>query len=79
MNSNLKKLVIESGNERAMVCTRHLRQNANQKLVDDAVDKREEDRIMGMIFGEDGISMLTIRYALLKSVRTLMSIAAVCR
>ena len=37
------------------LCTRPLRQNANQKLVDDAVHKREKDRIMGMIFGEDGI------------------------
>ena len=69
VDTNLKKLVIGSDDERAMVkaittafpeathilCTRHLRQNANQKLVDDAIDKREKDKIMGMLFGEEGI------------------------
>ena len=37
------------------LCTRHFWQNANKKLVDDAIDKREMDKIMGMLFGEDGI------------------------
>ena len=34
---------------------RHLRQNANQKLVDYAIEKREKDKIMGMLSGEEGI------------------------
>ena len=69
VDTNLSKLVIGSDDERAMVkaittafpeathtlCTRHLRQNANQKLVDDAVDKKEKDKIMDMVFGEYGI------------------------
>ena len=37
------------------LCTCHLQQNANQKLVDYAIDKREKDKIMGMLFGEEGI------------------------
>lgn len=69
MDSNLKKLVNGSNDKRSMVkaittafyeatltlCTRHICQNANQKLVNDAIDKREKDRIRGMISGEDGI------------------------
>ena len=66
VDTNLKKLVIGSDDERAMVkaittafpdtlCTCHLRQKANQKLVDYAIDKREKDKIMGMLFGEEGI------------------------
>ena len=36
------------------LCTRHLRQNANHKLQDDAVDKKERNKLLDMIFGTDG-------------------------
>ena len=63
------KLVIGSDDERALVnaikaafpqsqhilCTRHLRQNASQKLTDDAVDKYEKATILDKIFGDDGL------------------------
>ena len=68
-DADLKKLVIGSDDERAMVkaitmafpeathtlCTRHLRKNANQKLQGDAVDRKEKDKLIGMIFGDEGI------------------------
>ena len=38
-----------------ILCTRHLRQNANQKLTDDAVDKYDKAMILDKIFGEDGL------------------------
>ena len=37
------------------LCMRHLWQNANQKLQDDAVDKKERNKLLDMIFGTDGI------------------------
>lgn len=62
-------LVIGTDDERALVnaiktafpqshhilCTRHLRQNANQKLTDDAVDKYDKGKILDKIFGDDGL------------------------
>ena len=38
-----------------ILCTRHLRQNANQKLTDDAVDKYDKKNILDKIFGDDGL------------------------
>ena len=38
-----------------ILCTRHLRQNANQKLTDDALDKYDKVMILDKIFGEDGL------------------------
>lgn len=38
-----------------ILCTRHLRQNANQKLTDDAVDKYDKGKILDKIFGDDGL------------------------
>ena len=63
------KLVIGTDDERALVnaikaafpqsqhilCTRHLRQNASQKLTDDAVDKYDKGKILDKIFGDDGL------------------------
>ena len=37
------------------LCSCHLRQIAIPKLVDAAIDKREKDKIMVMLFGEEGI------------------------
>ncbi|XP_053376475.1 uncharacterized protein LOC128547528 [Mercenaria mercenaria] len=68
-SSPLDKLVIGSDDERALVkavttafpeathvlCTRHLRQNAKQKLTDDAVTLRDRTEILEMIFGDGGI------------------------
>ena len=69
VDTDLKKLVIGSDEETAMVkaittafpeathtlCTRHLRQNANQKLQDDAVNKKQRNKVRDMIFGTDGV------------------------
>ena len=66
---DMNKLVVGSDDERAMVkaittafpeathtlCTRHLLQNASQKLQDDAVDKREKNKMLDMIFVTEGI------------------------
>ena len=63
------KLVIGTDDERALVnaitssfsdanhvlCTRHMRQNVNQKLTDAAVDKSDRQMLLNKIFGEDGI------------------------
>lgn len=38
-----------------MLCTRHLRQNANQKLTDAAVDKSDRNMILDKMFGDGGI------------------------
>ena len=65
----MSNLVIGTGDERALVnaiktafpqsphilCSRHLRQNANQKLTDDAVDKYDKGKILDKIFGDDGL------------------------
>ena len=40
---------------RHILCTRHLRQNANQKLTHDAVDKYDKGKILDKIFGDDGL------------------------
>ena len=62
-------LVIGTDDERALVnaikmafpdsnhilCTRHLRQNANQKLSDDSVDKYDKKIMMDKLFGDDGL------------------------
>ena len=69
IDANLTKLVIGTDDEAAMVkaittafpesthilCTRHLRENTNQKLLDDAVDKTERKDILDRIYGKDGI------------------------
>lgn len=69
INCDLDGLTIGSDDEKALVkaattsfheathilCTRHLRQNANQKLTDDAVNKKDKDKILGRIFGDGGI------------------------
>ena len=69
IDANLTKLVIGTDDEAAMVkaittafpesthvlCTRHLKQNTNQKLLDDAVDKAERNQILNKIYGQDGI------------------------
>ncbi|KAK3101689.1 hypothetical protein FSP39_005507 [Pinctada imbricata] len=39
-----------------MLCTRHIRQNAKQKLVDDAVGKKDRDMLLNKIFGENGLT-----------------------
>ena len=63
------KLVISIDDERALVnaitssfpdakhvlCTRHMRQNVNQKLTDAFVDKSDRQMLLNKIFGEDGI------------------------
>ena len=63
------KLVIGTDDEKAMVnaitssfpdsshilCTRHLRQNVNQKLTDAAVDKADKFMLIDKMFGEEGI------------------------
>ena len=63
------KLVIGTDDERALVnaitssfsdakhvlCTRHMRQNVNQKLTDASVDKSDRQMLLNKIFGEDGI------------------------
>ena len=63
------KLVIGSDDERALVnaikaafpqsqhimCSRHLRQNATQKLTGDAVDKYDNATILDKVFGDDGL------------------------
>ena len=38
-----------------ILCTRHLRQNVNQKLTDAAVDKADKNMLLDKMFGEDGI------------------------
>ena len=38
-----------------ILCTRHLRLNANQKLTDAAVDKSDCNTILDKIFGDGGI------------------------
>ena len=67
-NVDTSNLVIGTDDERALVnaiktafpqshhilCFRHLRQNANQKLTDDAVDKYDKGKILDKIFGDDG-------------------------
>ena len=69
IDTNLTKLVIGTDDEAAMVkgiqtafpesthtlCTRHLKENTNQKLVNDAVDKGQLREIMNKIYGKDGI------------------------
>ncbi|CAG2250556.1 unnamed protein product [Mytilus edulis] len=40
---------------RTILCTRHLRQNAKQKLIDDAVNKKDRDVILDSIFGNSGL------------------------
>ena len=69
IDANLSKLVIGTDDEAAMVkamttafpesthvlCTRHLRQNTNQKLLDDAVDKTGRNAILNQIYGKDDI------------------------
>ncbi|KAK3101791.1 hypothetical protein FSP39_006376 [Pinctada imbricata] len=68
-NTDTSQLVIGSDEEVALVnaithafpnaqhilCTRHIKQNVNQKLTDDAVDKTDRDRIINLIFGVDGL------------------------
>ena len=68
-DSALKKLVICSDDEKALVkatttsfysskhvlCTRHLRQRAQQKLIDDAITLSERQEILEYIFGENGL------------------------
>ena len=63
------KLVFGTDDEKAMVnaitssfpnsqhilCTRHLRQNVNQKLTDAAVDKSDRNLLLNKIFGDEGI------------------------
>ena len=63
------KLVIGTDDERALVnaitssfsesrhilCSRHIRQNINQKLTDAAVDKSDRNMLLNKMFGEDGI------------------------
>ena len=63
------KLVIGNDDERALVnaitssfsesthilCSRHIRQNINQKLTDVAVDKSDRNMLLNKMFGEDGI------------------------
>ena len=67
---NTSKLVIGSDEETALVnaitrafpdsthilCTRHIRQNTKQKLVDDSVGKSDRDKILNMIFGQNGLT-----------------------
>ena len=64
-----RKLVIGTDDEKGMfnaitssfpdsnhiLCTRHLRQNVNQKLTDAAVDKADKYMLLDKMFGEDGI------------------------
>lgn len=38
-----------------LLCKRHLYQNTKQKLIDDCVDKADRQRILDMIFGNDGL------------------------
>ena len=38
-----------------LLCKRHLYQNTKQKLIDDSVDKADRQKILGMIFHEDGL------------------------
>ena len=38
-----------------VLCLRHLRDNAKQHLIDDAVDKSDRDKILKDIFGTDGL------------------------
>ena len=68
-DTDTSKLVFGTDDEKAMVnaitssfpdskhilCTRHLRQNANQKLTDAAVDKSDRNMILDKIFGDGGI------------------------
>ena len=63
------KLVIGTDDERVLVnaitasfsdsthilCSRHIRQNINQKLTDAAVDKSDRNMLLNKMFGEDGI------------------------
>ncbi|XP_052778803.1 uncharacterized protein LOC128216276 [Mya arenaria] len=69
VNVSLDSLVIGTDDEKAMVkaittsfpssthvlCTGHLRQNAKQRLVDDAVTLADRNYILNKIFGPDGI------------------------
>ena len=62
------KLVISTDDEKALVnaitssfpdakhvlCTRHMRQNVNQKLTDAFVDKSDRHMLLNKILGEDG-------------------------
>ncbi|KAK3105657.1 hypothetical protein FSP39_002808 [Pinctada imbricata] len=68
-STNCSKLVIGSDEEAALVkaithafpnsthilCSRHIQQNARQRLTDDAVSKSGRDTILDMIFGSDGL------------------------
>lgn len=70
MDTNLSKLVIGSDDEKALVkaittvlpeathvlCTRHLTENARQKLTDDAVSVIDRNTILKKIFGSEGIA-----------------------
>ena len=39
-------------------CTRHIREDAKQKLIDDSINKQDCDSIWGDIFGNDGLVCL---------------------
>ena len=68
-DTNTDQLVIGSDEEQSLVnaitkafpqsthilCTRHLLQNAKQKLIDDSVDKNDRESIISDIFGDNGL------------------------
>ena len=70
MDTNLSKLVIGTDDEQALVkaittiipeathvlCTRHLKENARQKLTDDAIDMQDRNDTLRKMFGQDGIT-----------------------
>ena len=39
-----------------VLCTSHLKENARQKLTDDATDMQDRNDILKKIFGQDGIT-----------------------
>ena len=38
-----------------VLCTRHLRENDKQKLIDDSINKQDRNSILDDIFGNDGL------------------------
>ena len=80
--NDTNNMVIRTDDERAMVnaitssfpnskhilCTRHLKQNVNQKLTNSAVDKTERNMIIQNVLVRMVLSMLMIRYVSKKTV-----------
>ena len=69
-DSDTSKMVIGSDEEGGLVkgitrafpdathilCTRHIEENTKRQLIDEGVDRTDRKKIMGLLFGEDGLA-----------------------